>query len=398
MSNKLYEFIIFMRNFVCDGVMSLVPRPRKPAANIHLILLVRLDAIGDFILWLNAVKDLRRLYPTDRYRLVLLGNAIWTDLAVQLPHFDEVISVECNLLHYNFLYRIKMWQLLRSRTWAVAIHPNYSRDGNCGDAVVRVSDAAERIGSEGDLSNQPKWHRLVSNRWYTRLLPVSSVPLMELERNAEFMCNLGVKDFRAGMPILAINSVLPPKFNAGNYIVVVPGGSLALKQWPVEKFAELSERIHIALGFTVIICGSKSETGLGVRLLDLTLGAEAGWAEDWTGKTTLLEFVAIIKGAQMLFGNDSGAVHVAAAVGTQAFCVVGGGHFGRFIPYRVEHVTTECLPVAIFHTLECYGCNFKCVKNIQSSADTDTCIALITVGDVWKKVVEFIKFEGLIDR
>ncbi len=386
MSSKLHEFIIFLRNFACDGVMSLLPRSDTSVGSMPSILLVRLDAIGDFVLWLNAAKDLRRLYPPDRYRLVLLGNSIWAELAAHLPYFDEVVPVECNLLHYNLTYRIKLWQLLRSRAWAVAIQPNFSRDGNCGDAVVRVSGAVERIGSEGDLSNQPKWHRWFSNRWYTRLLPVASEPRMELERNAEFMRNLGVQDFVAGLSELAIHATVPPGFNACDYCVVVPGASLPLKQWPVDKYAELCERIHTTTGLTVIICGSKSEAELGARLLDMTTGGRGGWMEDWTGKSTILELVAVIQCAKMLIGNDSGAVHIAAAVGTQAFCVVGGGHFGRFIPYKVDDNVAGCLPVAIFHTLGCYGCNLKCTKILRKDSDTDTCVTLVTVEDVWKKI------------
>ncbi|NTV48324.1 MAG: glycosyltransferase family 9 protein [Geobacteraceae bacterium] len=380
---------MFLRNFICDWVMSLLPRSDTSVGIMPSILLVRLDAIGDFVLWLNAAKDLRRLYPPNRYRLVLLGNASWSELAVQLPYFDEVIPVERESLYYCFRYRIKIWKLLRSRAWAVSIYPTYSRDGSCGDAVVRVSNAAERIGSKGDLYNQPAWHRWISNRWYTRLLPASTRTIMELERNAEFMRNLGIKDFSAGMPELAVSAKLPRNFDVHNYIVVVPGGSLTLKQWPVERFAELSERIHRVLGVMVIICGSQSETVLGRRLIGLTVDQETGWMEDWTGKTSILEFVSVIKGAKMLIGNDSSAVHIAAAVGIPSFCVVGGGHFGRFVPYLLEKKTPGPLPVVIFHQMECFGCNLKCVK-ATGSIDAGKCIKLVTVEDVWQKIVELV--------
>ena len=45
---------------------------RKPVADR--ILAVRLDAIGDFVLWLEAARALRTLYPPGRYHLTLLGN------------------------------------------------------------------------------------------------------------------------------------------------------------------------------------------------------------------------------------------------------------------------------------------------------------------------------------
>ena len=393
MSNKLYELVIFVRNFVCDGVMSLLPRTRCCSVDKPAILLVRLDAIGDFILWLGAAAELRRLYPPESYRLVLFGNAIWTELAVKLPYFDEVIPVDRKRLYYDLRYRLKMWRLLRGRSWATVIHPTYSRDFLYGDAAVRVSGAAKRIGSKGDLSNQPAWQKWISDRWYTQLLPASDKPLMELERNAEFIRVLGLEDFRAGMPELAINTKLPSKFDARDYIVIVPGGSLALKQWPVERFAELSERIHRVLGFKLIVCGSQIETLLGSRLRILAAGEEAGWIEDWTGKTSLSELAMIIKGAKMLIGNDSSAVHIAAAVGTPAFCVVGGGHFGRFVPYRLEKETTKPMPIAIFHQMECYGCNLKCTKALDRDAP-GVCIHQITVDDVWEKLTVFLTDMG----
>ena len=385
MNNKLYEFIIFLRNFICDGVMALVPRTASHDDTLPVVLIIKLDAIGDFILWLDAAAQLRKLYPPDRYKLVLFGNALWTELAVKLPFFDEVIPVERERLYYRIRYRIEMWKFLRSRAWAISLYPSYSRDGNCGDAVVRVSNAVERIGSNGDLSNQPLWHRWISNRWYTQLLSVSNEPLMELERNAEFMRNLGLMDFRAGLPELAISTTLPPEFNDRDYVVVVPGGSLALKQWPENRFAELSKRIHLTLGVRVIVCGSRSEIVLGERLLRLVSDKETRWIENWTGKTSLLEFVSIIKCAKMLVGNDSSAVHIASAVGTPSFCVVGGGHFGRFVPYRLEKEISGPIPVALFHQMECYGCNLMCAKAIVGE-----CMKLVSVEDVWNKIVEFV--------
>ena len=59
-----------------------------------MILLIRLDAIGDFVMWLDTAKEYQKLYPSDKYKILLAGNKIWCDLAVKLPYWDRVIPVD----------------------------------------------------------------------------------------------------------------------------------------------------------------------------------------------------------------------------------------------------------------------------------------------------------------
>ena len=58
-----------------------------------LVLIVRQDAIGDFILWLNTAKEYRKLYPPNKYEIILIGNASWTGLADNLPYWDQVFPI-----------------------------------------------------------------------------------------------------------------------------------------------------------------------------------------------------------------------------------------------------------------------------------------------------------------
>ena len=51
-------------------------QPEKPV-----VLLIRVDAIGDFVLWLDTAKEYRKLYPSEEYRIVLVGNKLWGELA-----------------------------------------------------------------------------------------------------------------------------------------------------------------------------------------------------------------------------------------------------------------------------------------------------------------------------
>jgi hypothetical protein len=158
------------------GVLSafdLVARTsrRKPVAGR--VLVVRLDAIGDFVLWVEGARALRAIYPRGRYHLTLLGNRLWTPLARDLNCFDEVWELDRKLFVLNPLYRFAILRRVAAGGFTTAIHPTFGRDFLWGDAVVRAAQASESIGFDGTtylLTRVEKW---LSDRWYTKLVPAS---------------------------------------------------------------------------------------------------------------------------------------------------------------------------------------------------------------------------------
>lgn len=383
-SKRWRERAVLARNFLLDGLMAVSPRAGRRQGEKTDVLLVRLDVIGDFVLWLDAAAGLRQLYPPDRYRLVLLGNALWTEFALGQPCFDEVIPVNLGRFHKEARYRFGLWRRLRAKFWETAINPTCSRHFPYDDAVMRVCGAGERIGSEGDLGNQREWEMRISNRWYTRLIPAALRPMMELERNAEFLRGLGAAQFAPGLPQLALPAAgLEPVQE--RYYLVVPGAGRPLRQWPLENFAAVMERIWDLYRLKAVICGAPGEEGIGRQLRSLVRnGAEV---EDRTGGTTLTGFAAVIRDAVMVLGNESSAIHIAAAVGTRSICLVGGGHHGRFVPYRIEGEAKVALPVTVEHRMACYHCNWDCIYPCHGAAP---CLEQITIDQVWRETKELL--------
>ena len=86
-------------------------RTESPQQNqLDLVLLIRQDAIGDFVIWLDTAKEFRYLYPSEKFKIVLVGNASWYGLAKALPYWDEVIPVDIKQFKTFSRYR---WDLLR---------------------------------------------------------------------------------------------------------------------------------------------------------------------------------------------------------------------------------------------------------------------------------------------
>jgi ADP-heptose:LPS heptosyltransferase len=366
--------------WLAASVVFLTVSPRTTGQKKK-ILVIRMDAIGDFILWLDAAKGLRSLYPDENYEITLLGNDIWSSLAMELPPFNRVWPLNRKKYLLNPLYCINMLRKVRREGFDLVISPAYSREFKFCDIIAKVSGSPNRVGSKSDDERIRRWQKQVGNLWYTRLIPAREEPLMELERNAEFLRGLGADNFRASLPELPVSGTVPEGFTAQDYFVIVPGASSAIKQWPSGHFLELARRIHAKTGWTGIICGDTKEKPLG----DTVSHWSDNRSENWAGRTSLKELSAIIAGAHLVITNDTSAVHIAAAVATPAACILGGGHYGRFLPYQLEAASDKALPVAVFSKMDCYGCRWAYCTHATLNG-TARCISSITVQQVWDAV------------
>ena len=362
--------------------LSATSRPQRLRKKL---LIIRLDAIGDFILWLDAAGGLRRLYPQEDYEITLLGNHIWTSLAEKLHWFDRVWPLERKQYLLNPLYFIRMLLKVRAESFDIVINPTYSREFKVGDILTMASQAPLRIGSTGDLDRIKPWQRRISDRWYTLLVPAQDKSLMELERNADFVRGLGSETFRSSVPELPLVSGLPPGFMVRDYFVIVPGAGSPAKQWPVRRFSEIAERIHQKTGWLAIICGGPDDEPLGKNILEESDVP----SENWCGKTSLPELVAVLSGARLVITNDTGAAHIAAARSVPVICIMGGGHPNRFMPYRIETRTSKPLPVPVVVDAECFGCGWQHCREAHSNTAVP-CIMQISADTVWHAVAHLI--------
>jgi ADP-heptose:LPS heptosyltransferase len=329
--------------------------PRKPTPN-RSVLLVRLDLIGDFIIWLDAAKALRNLYPNNH--IVLCGNILWETLASQLPYWDELISVDVSRLRTDDLYRLKVLLRLQQRNFGTAINATYSRE-YVADMLVRGTNAPVRIGHQGNADNVGTDLKARSDNWYTKLVQRESRDEIELSINAELVRSLGMVDFKSSAPLLPKADVnLTNQLEiAVPYCVLAPGASWMPKAWPRYNYATVAQKFFDEYGLTIVLCGSLSER----KLCSEIVSQVSAPIINLCGETTLPQLVELIRNAQFVLANDSAPVHIAVATNTKAVCIVGGGHFGRFLPYKVEcDREDQVLPTIVKQELICYFCNWRC--------------------------------------
>ena len=365
---------------------------KRKSNNTESVLIIRLDAIGDFIFWLDSAQHFRKIYPDKK--IILLGNKAWTELAKTFSYWDEVWELDRRKFCRNIAYRFHLLKKVRTAGFDVVVQPTYSREFSYGDAIVRISGAREKIVSVGDYSNIIiPMEKKISDRFYTQLIPSDPKPLMELQRNAEFVRGLGYI-FKSALPDMmpVAQGINNPVANNSPDFVLVPGALWTGRQWPIEKFSEFASLVFHETGMSAVICGGVTERQLGealIAIMDIPV-------INMVGETSLAELVAVIKDAQFLLGNETSAIHFAAAVSTPSCCILGGGHYGRFMPYDIESKTEKPLPVAIIHQMDCFGCNWQCRYFIQDN-EPAPCIEKISVEEVFAALQPLLKKRHQLD-
>lgn len=371
-------------SLVVDKLLSLFP----VVARQDRVLIIRLDAIGDFVLWLGAAQVLARAFKAKGSTVILVADPTWAEWANELHIFDQVISVNRRTYDRNILYHIAHAMRIRRLGCGTAIEPTYSRIYYPGDSIIRTCGAQERIGFGCDQSNSGLPDRRMSDRWYTRLVPASPAPLTELERNTEFVNGLLgtdldvlIPDLRSLGPVRPVEEFWPEVDASTPYYVLFPGAAWGGKRWPVSSFRGIAERLHGQTGWRGVVCGGPADLNLGAELCN---GGDISLV-NFVGRTSLSELVSIISHARLVLTNDTSAVHIAAAAGVFSICVLGGGHFGRFLPYQIQNQESAAAPQVVIHKMDCFNCDWNCIYDVPKDSPAP-CIARVTVDDVWRAV------------
>ena len=387
---QILDTILYVYDSLNLAVTSAVRRPAGMSRKTAVF--VRLDAIGDFVLWSSTFEDLKGLYPKSEYDWILVGNGAWRTLADSMGLFDQILTVSRNRLRKNPFYRNQMLKQFRRLPCDLAIHSTFSRDFSVADSIVRFLSAPVKVGFEGDLTNIKSWQRKISNGWYTLLCSTKSESGSEVELHAEFISHLKKKPALVKVPDLA------PYFSSGKiqyrvpsdpYFVLFPGASWAGKRWPLKNFFQVAEKIQANTGWLCVLAGSNDDHKIMEMELKGIEGSLKGFRlENFMSRTTLPELGQLLKESKLLISNDTSAVHLGAALATPTVCILGGGHFGRFLPYPVVN------PACVYVNMSCFGCGWNCIHS-RSAGDPVKCIVDITVEKVYEKAL-FVTNQGKV--
>jgi heptosyltransferase-2 len=154
--------------------------------------------------------------------------------------------------------------------------------------------------------------------------------------------------------------------------VLVPGTMWETKHWTAEGFAGVARGL-VAMGFLPIFIGSKEE-----QWLNGAIHAKSPGSTDFTGQTSLADAVALIRRAAVVVTNDSGLMHVAAALGRPAVSIFGPTNPVQVGPYGQPGSVVRL-------NLPCSPCNYR---RLAQCPNGHACMRDLTVETVMERIRE----------
>jgi len=360
------------------GTASAMARPLRPRArpiNPRRILLLRLERIGDLVMALPAIRDVRTLAPAATIDLVV-GS--WNlPIARALPCVDRVETLDASWLARaeggsgarRLIDAARRW---RSGKYDLALNFEPDIRSNMLMAASGASwMAGWSSGGGGALMD-------VSLEYDTGV---------HTSENAQRLVStvFGESPGPSNLPLIAIPDGL--RQSAAARIARGPGGPVVgvhvsggrlVKQWEPVRFAEVARRLAHDQNATIVLTGSPSDRGM-VNEVKSTL--PDGRVVDAAGEIDLLELAAVLERLDVLITGDTGPMHLAAAVGTPVVAVFGPSDPVRYAPGgpadRVVRAGLPCSPCNRIRRppAHCVGHIPECLTSVPASRVYDAALS-----------------------
>jgi len=293
--------------------------------------------VGDAIMAMPALRAVRARFP--RARIAIVARPYVADIYRGQEICDELISYDPKGAHAGLSGRERLARELRVQKFDVALLLQ-----NAFDAAWLAWRAGipERIGYARDGRSL-----LLTNK-----IPVpkrDAIPPHEQFYYLELLRRAGWLDSLPGESFVRLSTTEDQRQRAAQAlsaagarrnlprIAIGAGASYgSAKCWPPERFADFVNRFRLYTDADVILFGTASEQTVS----DAIAAGIEGPSISLVGKTTIADLPALLAQCQLFVGNDSGAMHVAAAVGLPVVAI-----FGPTDPHGTAPITPRCTVV-----------------------------------------------------
>ena len=344
----------------------------------HGILVVRMDGIGDMVLFRRALDHYAGIFGVEKSAITVLGCDSWGSLADVVFEGYRFYAINEHAYARRPFYRFRISLWVRNLAPAVAVCDSYMRRALMADSLIWVSSAPRTIVSLPYVSERTRPEFTYYLSQVSEIIDTGPYPTHEVIRHFRFISALAGRTIAPESPRIAWRDQAPPLDGGAPYAVLNPGSNEPGRRWPLSGYVSVAKRL-LERGYRVVFVGGPGERG-DSRAIDEIAGEEG--VIDLTGRTGLAQLLDLMNHAALVLSNDTGPAHLSIALASPTVVIVGGGHFGSFVPYPGEIAPPNAR--FVYQEMECYHCFWGCTKR-QDKSQSFPCIGTIGEDRVWSE-------------
>jgi len=322
-------------------------------------LLVRLGALGDIVHAIPVAAALRRAFPGAR--IDWLVSAKHREILDLVPAIDHALAIEDRGGNNGGAPFFAAIRGIREAKYDAAL----DLQGLIKSALIaRLSGAKRVIGFNAKYAREP-----LARIFYTEqhdpggdgiYAPTETRHVVEI--NLGLLSPLGIAPAAPEFPIEVRESAVARTMAeqaGGHYILLNPGAAWPNKRWPPARLAALASALRSRRGLRSVVLWGPGELELADEVVTM-----AGGAALVTPKTSIVDVVALARGAAVMVSGDTGPTHLAAAVGTPLVGIYGPTRPERNGPWLRDDETVSRVAICRCHHLRACKVERMCILDI----------------------------------
>lgn len=276
------------------------------------ILVFSFSFIGDAVLSTTVIQPLRRHFP-DAHITFLVGPRAF-DLLATDPNIDETLVYDNRGKHAGWSGRLRLIKSLRVGKFDLVV--------NLRDSLMARCIGAKHWGMLRGDSNRhavTRYLEVLQRQGVDTTDAHPCLQLTEAERTAahHFLAEVGLKSRRL-------------------LIGIHPGGNWEYKLWDGKNYAEVASILAEKFDATILLFAGPNERELQTQVAEMMRIPPILVTTD-----DLRHLTALISMCDVYIGNDTGPMHIAAAVGTRVVALFGSTNHIRSGPYGDPHTVVQ---------------------------------------------------------
>ena len=348
---------------------------RSGLEKVNRILIVKLRYIGDTILLLPVIENIKKYLP--HVHLAVMVNKGTEEILKYSKNIDELICYDRKSLKHSRSFGQKLrsnYEFIRDirrRHFDLVI--DFSQSDR-SSFLSLLSGAPVRAGC--DYENPFK--RIFFNRLIDADIKAMHIVDYELKALEQLGFPISCRELSIDIPDdvqMKIDRMLAAS-DAGRCkmkVVIHPGARRSTRLWVADRYGEIALRLKKEYGAAIILISGPNEGDL-IRQIEVYAEKIDFKASD----LTMMELAALLNRCDLYLGNDTAPAHLSAAVGIKSVTLFGPQFPFLWRPYSGNSAV-------VFKNLACCGCN-----QIDCIHGENICMTGISVDDVWAKIREVL--------